>query len=477
MFAKRSSRALALLLALPSAAFALGLGDIRLLSPLNAPLDAEIELVDIAPDELNTVQVQLASRDTFARYGLEWPAYLNGVQLKTQRTADGREVIKLKSTEAISEPFVTLLVEVNWARGRLVREYTMLLDPPVYAPGQSAVASAPVAAPATGAGTREGSIARPSEAPLPQATPVAPEAAAQPAAPEAAATPAPSRHTHAAAPVSAEPAAQEPGGTHTVQRGETLSAIAAGVAGANVNSAHARSWAVAIYNANPEAFRKNMNVMRSGAVLRIPDASDAAAISAGEASAEIHRQYTAWRGAAGEATPAPAEQPGRLKLVTPSGPAAANATPAAPAPSAKEAAAAAAASAAAATAAKEAEAKRLLELKNEELARLQAQSAAKQAPPAPAPAPPVAQATPPAAAPAARRAGSGALGRTGTPGSAGGPAAARAEAQARHPGTQRWLVRRYADQLLVDPRPAGAGPARLLRPARDARAPRQHRAG
>ena len=398
MFAKRSSRALALLLALPSAAFALGLGDIHLLSPLNAPLDAEIELVDVAADEINTVQVQLASRETFAKYGLEWPAYLGGVQLKTQRTADGREVIKLKSTEAISEPFVTILVEVNWARGRLVREYTMLLDPPVYAPGQPAVASAPVTAPATSAGAREGSIARATEAPLPQAAPVPPEATAeQPAAAAPApAAPAPSHRAHAA-PASEAPAPSEEGGTHTVQRGETLSGITSGITGAKVNSAHARSWMVAIYNANPEAFRKNMNVMRSGAVLRIPDASAADAISPAEASAEIHRQYTAWRGAAGETTPAPAEQPGRLKLVTPSGPAAANATPVAPAPSAKEAAAAAAASAAAATAAKEAESKRLLELKNEELARMQAQNAAKQAPPAPAPAPPVAEATPPAA--------------------------------------------------------------------------------
>jgi pilus assembly protein FimV len=405
MFAKRSSRALAVLLALPSAAFALGLGDIHLLSPLNAPLDAEIELVDIAPDELNTVQVQLASRDTFAKYGLDWPAYLSGVQLKTQRTADGREIIKLKSTESISEPFVTLLIEVNWSRGRLVREYTMLLDPPVYAQGQSAVASAPVTTPAAASpGAREGSIARATEAPLPQAAPVPPEATAeQPAAAEPAPTPTPSHRVHAAPAASTEqPASTDEtgGGSHTVQRGETLSGIAAGVAGAKLNSARARSWMVAIYNANPEAFRKNMNVMRSGAVLRLPDASEAAAIAPGEASAEIHRQYTAWRGASAEATPAPAEQPGRLKLVTPSGPAAANATPVAPAPSAKEAAAAAAATAAAATAAKEAESKRLLDLKNEELARMQAQNAAKQAPPAPAPVATPPAATAPAPAPA-----------------------------------------------------------------------------
>src|SRR5437764_11752440 len=143
MVAKRSLRALALLLALPSAALALGLGDIRLLSPLNAPLDAEVELVDVAPDEANNVQAQLASRETFARYGLDWPAYLAGVQVRTVRAPDGRQMLKLRSTEAISEPFITLLVDVNWSRGHLVREYTMLLDPPVYTPGGSAVASAP----------------------------------------------------------------------------------------------------------------------------------------------------------------------------------------------------------------------------------------------------------------------------------------------------------------------------------------------
>src|SRR2546430_805819 len=90
MVAKRSLRALALLLALPSAALALGLGDIRLLSPLNAPLDAEVDLVDVAPDEANTVQAQLASRETFARYGLDWPAYLAGVQVRTVRAPAAR---------------------------------------------------------------------------------------------------------------------------------------------------------------------------------------------------------------------------------------------------------------------------------------------------------------------------------------------------------------------------------------------------
>ena len=301
-------------------------------SPLNAPLDAEIELVDVAPDELNTVQVQLASRDTFGKVGLEWPAYLNSVQLKTVRTADGREIIKLKSTDPISEPFVTLLIEVNWARGHLVREYTMLLDPPVYAPGGAAVASAPVSAPATGVGAREGSIARAAEPP-PPAPPAAAAAAEQPATTPAESstataaptpTPAPSRAPSPARAAHAAPAPVATGGgepgasSHLVHRGETLSGIASGVAGAGANSPTARSWMLAIYQANPQAFRQNMNVLRSGAVLRIPEASDAAAISPSAATAEIRRQYAAWRSATPGATASTAAQPGRLKLVTPS---------------------------------------------------------------------------------------------------------------------------------------------------------------
>jgi len=215
MVAKRSSRALALLLILPSAAFALGFGDIRLLSSLNSPLDAEIELQDVTPEEMQTLQAQIASRDTFARYGLEWPVFLSSVQVKTARTSDGRQVIKLKSTDPITEPFITLLVEVNWARGRQVREYTMLLDPPVFTPGQSAASTPPVAAPSAGSGAREGEIARASSD------------SAAPASNDVAATAAPSSPSSsgmgAAAPSGARSAPSAGGGdgsTHVVRRGE-----------------------------------------------------------------------------------------------------------------------------------------------------------------------------------------------------------------------------------------------------------------
>src|SRR6266704_2895645 len=232
MIVKRSSLVLASLMALPSAAFALGLGDIRLLSPLNAPLDAEIELVDVTPEEMQTLKAQIAPRATFTRYGLEWPVFLSSVQVKTTRSADGRQVIKLKSTDTITEPFITLLVEVRWSRGVIDREYTMLLDPPVYTPGQSPATNAPVAAPSAGTGAREGSIARGSEIPPAQDTS---SISPNPPSSEPSGAPAPSRGA------GSSPSAAS-GSTHVVKRGETLSAIAASASGNTANSPQTRSW-------------------------------------------------------------------------------------------------------------------------------------------------------------------------------------------------------------------------------------------
>jgi len=413
MVAKRQSRALALLLMLPSAAFALGLGDIRLLSPLNAPLDAEIEVVDATPEDLQTLQAQIASRDTFARHGLEWPVFLSSVQVKTNRTGDGHTLIKLKSTDAITEPFVTLLIEVNWARGRLVREYTMLLDPPVYTPGQTPASNAPVAAPAAGAGAREGAIARGAETVPPAApasSPASDVAAPASGTPDTETSARAKRGSKAARSVAPPPPSEQAAGagsTHVVQRGETLSSIATGIAGAKENTPEAHSWMLAIYQANPRAFEQNMNVLRTGAVLRIPEGSAVSSVSPTEAASEIRRQYAAWRGGAGAETASTGKQSGQLHLVTPSDDAGSGAAAAANAAEVKslqgrvhdlEG--------------QLGESKRLLEMRNAELADLQSKLAAKggaaaparAAPPAPAQAeppaqgPPVAKAEPPAAA-------------------------------------------------------------------------------
>ena len=358
MVAKRSSRAVALLLVAPSAAFALGLGDIRLLSPLDQPLKAQIELLDATPDALQNLQVQIASRDTFAQYGLSWPQFLSGVHLKTVRTAGGREVVELSSDEPVTDPVLTLLVEANWDRGHLIREYTVLLDPPVYVPKQSPAATGQVAPAATGMARREGEIQRPQA--------------------EQAETPEPTPAAASAATASSTPAAEAGPHSLVVRRGQTLSGIANRLSGTGLDSGPTHSWMLAIYRANPDAFDHNMNLLRSGAVLRVPDSGAIAAISPAIAAAEIRRQYAAWHGSS-HASANTASGPGRLRLVAPPGGTAASGSPATSSSSAGEVKALQ--SQVQTLQSQLAEEKRLLQLKDSQLASMQAQLAGKQVPP------------------------------------------------------------------------------------------------
>jgi pilus assembly protein FimV len=251
----------------PTALYALGLGEIRLNSALNQPFDADIELVSAAQEDLGALRASLASSDTFVRYGLDKPAYLSDFTFRVVRSG-GRDVLKVTSPRPVTEPFVTLLVEANWPRGRLLREYTVLLDPPVFAPA-SAVAEPAIAAPAAAA--------------APRPTPPRSEPAAAPA-------PAPSE------PQPSRPAAAmavEPDSNYRVRPNDTLWGIASAAypgARADVNRAM-----VAIYEANPSAFGGNINVLRAGSTLRIPQADEVAAVSAAVAAAEVSRQYEAWR--------------------------------------------------------------------------------------------------------------------------------------------------------------------------------------
>jgi pilus assembly protein FimV len=351
------ARVLLAILLLPGISHALGLGDIRLNSPLNAPLDAEIELVNATPEDLATLEAKLASKDTFARYGLDWPPFMASVTVTRDRAANGAHVLRIKSVETVTEPFLTLLIETTWARGRLVREYTVLLDPPVFAP--NSVAQAPVAAPTQSASQSSGQITRP-----------APEQAA----------PAPAPITPAGG-----------GDSYEVQRGDSLSAIARRLSASA--GASAPQLMVSIYRANSGAFDGDMNRLRAGAVLRIPSGEEVAAISPAEAASEVRSAVGSWSAGAGAGS-------GRLRLVAPSDSAGAPGSS-----GADPAEVSALRNRVSELEGQLNESKRLLELRNTELADLQAKLAASQqqaapAQPTPAPAQPEVAApevTPPAA--------------------------------------------------------------------------------
>jgi pilus assembly protein FimV len=372
----------------PSLSWALGLGEIHLNSALNEPLNAEIDLVAAAPDELTALRASLASRDAFTRYGIDRPPFLSSIAFKVGKSSrDGRDVLLVRSTDAIPEPFVTFLVEVNWARGRLMREYTVLLDPPVYTPGERASSGAPVTAPAVAPATTAPSAA-------PQASTSAGNGAQTSSSAPVRASRGSSRSSSssasAAAPGSAAPssAAGFSGGTYTVSQGDTLTKIVRSLKAGN--AADIDQSMIAVYRANPDAFGGNINILKRGSVLRLPGADDIAALNQSEATSEVRRQMDAWKGGAG------APSSGHLRLVTP-GTGGGTGTSGSGSESASNAENQALQSRVNDLQSKLTETQHRLEISNNELAALQKKLGAAQAPP-----PPVAQtAPPPVAAPPA----------------------------------------------------------------------------
>jgi pilus assembly protein FimV len=290
-------------------ASALGLGQIEVKSKIGQPLLAEIPIVSSDPTELEQLQAGLASPETFSRIGLRPPiGIIAELQFTQALDARGNPVIRVTSTQPVSEPLLTFLVEVDWGQGRLVREYSALVDAPrtVSAPLQPEIAAPVVEAPAV--------IERPAEPPAvatePQPEPGPTEAAPTEAAPTA---PAPQEQSTAIAPTAPPPqvaTAPAPmarseldGSDLEVRSGDTLSAIATRVGGTGTLD----QTMIALLRANPEAFIDgNINRLKAGAVLRMPGGDAMTELDAHQASAIVHTQIQEWR-VSRRAAPQPAD--------------------------------------------------------------------------------------------------------------------------------------------------------------------------
>ncbi len=258
--------------AYPAASNALGLGDIESSSHLNQPLRAKIELLSGVPADASQLQVRLASPDVFNRVGVARPDFLNTLQF-TPTIQGGKPVILVTSSAPIQEPFVNFLLEVSWPQGQLLKEYTVMLDPPVLLkPGNTVAGEASVRAEPRSAGT----VNRQQPQPRQQQA-AAPEASARP---DEQAAPAPR---------------QQPAGnrTYRVKPGDTLFRVATRLQQAGVSN---DQMMVALFRANPGAFVDgNINNLRSGAILRAPASSAASALSRAEARRHIRQQNAEWR--------------------------------------------------------------------------------------------------------------------------------------------------------------------------------------
>jgi pilus assembly protein FimV len=263
-------------LVMPLLGHAAGLGRLTVQSGLGEPLRAEVEITSLQPSEVDSLTARLGSPDAFRAAGIEYSPTLVSLRVVLDRR-DGRPFLRLSSVRPIDDPFLDIIIELQWATGRLVREYTFLLDPPQYR--EKPVAAAP--APSTA------QIARP----IPTPAPAAPEARPLPVRPSG-----------------------DAAGTYEVKRGDTLGKIARENKPEGVTM---QQMLVALYRANQSAFiRGNMNLVRAGRILQIPDRETAAGVASAEANSVVRQHtadfsdYRAKLGAAVAAQPA-AATPGR----------------------------------------------------------------------------------------------------------------------------------------------------------------------
>ncbi|WP_018231060.1 FimV/HubP family polar landmark protein [Thioalkalivibrio thiocyanodenitrificans] len=235
----------------PGLSQALGLGDIEVRSALNQPLDAEIELVSVRSGEMEDLQVRLAPEALYRRLGIERSGLVTRLSFRPETLPDGRHVIRVTTRDPVREPFVNFLIEASWPAGRLVREYTLLLDPPVMFDARE----------------------EPARAPAPEARPAEPRP-----------DPAPR----------AEAPRREVPGSYTVQSGDTLWNVARNLRpDADVSM---EQMMLALLRANPEAFADgNINNLLSGFVLRVPDRAEIDRLDRAEASREVARQNSLWQ--------------------------------------------------------------------------------------------------------------------------------------------------------------------------------------
>lgn len=266
---KSSFRACLLVLVVmsPWAGFAAGLGKLTINSALGQPLQAEIDLVAVNNEEISSLAAQLGSHEAFQQAGIDYKPFFTAFNISIEPRSNGDPFIKITSPNAINEPFLNMLIELSWASGRLMREYTVLLDPV--------------------------------ESVMPQ--PVAPvisnnSAALENRSDEPGASVPSTQQTVKSTAAEKKPVSGNQRGTTygPVIQGDTLSDIARQVAPAGVSL---NQVLIAMFRANRTAFiQDNINLLKVGEVLRIPNQGEISAISVEEANQEVKVHVADWRG-------------------------------------------------------------------------------------------------------------------------------------------------------------------------------------
>ncbi|HXL85286.1 MAG TPA: FimV/HubP family polar landmark protein [Casimicrobiaceae bacterium] len=256
-----SGSLLAGVLTLSVPALALGLGKLTVNSGLGQPLSAQIELTAAQRDELDSLRARIADPSVYRDNGAQYVGALARARITVEQGASA-SYLRVTTAAPVNEPFLNLIIELSWATGRVVRDYTFLLDPPGATEMQAIEPAAPI---------------------RPEAAPTRTTRAGRRAA--EAAVSAPSTSTTSTAPDSA--------GSYTVKRGDTLSKIANQYKPENVSL---EQMLVALFRSNESAFdANNMNRLRSGQILTVPQGNQIAPLAQDEAVKEVKVQAADWR--------------------------------------------------------------------------------------------------------------------------------------------------------------------------------------
>jgi len=290
--------AASLLLASPLAS-ALGLGRLSVQSSLGEVLRAEIEVTSLTPEEQASLRIRVAPPESYRAANVDYNPVLPSTRASFEKRADGRLFVRLVSDRGVQEPFVDVILEISWATGRLVREYTLLFDPPATIRAGATPPGGASTSPVT-------SAASPAPTPLPPTAGRPPSAREQREAARAearerkAAARTAAAESKEATPKEAAPASRAPatasagaseglsGDEYRVRSGDSLSKIAARTQRQGVSL---DQMLVSLFRANPSAFSgNNMNRLKAGVVLSVPSAETAQAVPAGEARQTITAQ-------------------------------------------------------------------------------------------------------------------------------------------------------------------------------------------
>ncbi|MEO7107178.1 MAG: FimV/HubP family polar landmark protein, partial [Rhodoferax sp.] len=261
-----AAAAIALLGLSTPGAWALSLGRITVQSALGEPLRAEVDIPDMNAEEAASLKAGVATPDAFAAAGLEYNSTISNLQASLQRRADGRPYLRLTSDRPINDPFVDMILEAKWSSGRILRDYTMLFDPPVTR-GRAAT-----------------------NATLPQTSSTNSPGSMRPYVPNES-----SRNNNSGRPTASRAPAKtavnsqsEDAKRVVVKPGDTAGKIAANTKPAGVSL---DQMLVALLRANPDAFvHSNINRVRAGAVLEVPSTEQAQAVSSAEATQTVIAQ-------------------------------------------------------------------------------------------------------------------------------------------------------------------------------------------